>query len=223
LQRGTVGVGAPRIYSGLMSRRRSDVADQPDARSRIIDAVLALAEITGLRKLSMDEVARHARVGRATLYTYFPGRDALLSAAIAEELARLTAAVAQAVADRDDSDDRLVRGFAEAYRYLRHHGPLLAILRINPDILMPYVITDSRETLDMGSALLDSSLRLDDLDDASRSALAEHMARLLHTLMLVPPTTLGLDAIDGPERYARAFLVPVKHHLSAAPFRPASS
>lgn len=204
-----------------MARPRAD--DVENSRSRIIDSVLGLAELTGLRKLSMDEVARRARVGRATLYTYFPGRDALLAAAVTEELNRLTVAVAQAVAGRDDPDERLVHGFARAYRYLRQHGPLLAILHINPEILLPYVITDDREMLDLGSALLESSLQLDDLDDASRCALAEHMARLLHTLTLVPASRLGLDEVDGPERYARTFLLPVKRHLAASPFRSAFS
>ncbi|MEW5811057.1 MAG: TetR/AcrR family transcriptional regulator [Actinomycetota bacterium] len=206
-----------------MGRRRAGDGDHPDARARIIDAVLELAAITGLRKLSMDEVARRAGLGRATVYTYFPGRDALLSAAITEELSRLTAAVAEAVADLAEPDDRLVHGFARAYRYLRDHAPLQAILRINPDVLVPYVITESRDTLNVGKELLDASLDLDDLRESSRSALTEHMARLLHTLMLVPTNTFGLEEPDGPERYARDFLVPVKRHLGAAPFPPASS
>lgn len=206
-----------------MSRPRTDRAESPDVRSRVIDAVRDLAELTGLRKLSMDEVARRAKVGRATLYTYFPGREALLAAAVAEDFARLTDAVTRAAADCDDGDERLVLGFAQAYRSLRRHGPLNAILRINPEILLPFVITDSRDTLDMGSALIESALGLDDLDEASRAALSEHVTRLLHTLMLVPQTTLGLGDPDGPEQYARTFLVPVRRHLSTHPYRPAQS
>lgn len=206
-----------------MSPPRTDRAESPDARSRIIGAVRDLAELTGLRKLSMDEVARRAKVGRATLYTYFPGRDALLAAAVADDLARLTDAVSRATAGCDDGEERLVQGFAQAYRSLRQHGPLSAILRINPEILLPFVITDSRDTLDMGSTLIESSLGLDDLDETSRGALSEHVTRLLHTLMLVPQTTFGLQDPDGPEEYARAFLVPVRRHLSTHPYRPTQS
>ncbi len=35
----------------------------------------------------MDEVARRARVGRATLYKHFPRRDALIGAVVQTELA----------------------------------------------------------------------------------------------------------------------------------------
>ncbi|WP_157121951.1 TetR/AcrR family transcriptional regulator, partial [Nocardia violaceofusca] len=61
------------------------VVETKDIRTRIIEAVVSLAATTGLRKLSMDEVARSAGVGRATLYNYFPGRDALISAAVESE------------------------------------------------------------------------------------------------------------------------------------------
>lgn len=36
----------------------------------------------------MDEVARRAHVGRATLYKHFPGRDALIGAVVQTELAK---------------------------------------------------------------------------------------------------------------------------------------
>lgn len=200
-----------------------ETADGLDGRSRVLAAVLELAELTGLRKLSMDEVARRARVSRATLYTYFAGREALLAAVAAAELSRLTDVVTVVAARYDSADERLVHGFAAAYRHLRGHGPLSAIMRINPEILMPYVISDRRETLDLGSALLQESLRLDDIDPASGAALAEHMTRLLHTLVLIPSTTLGLQGIDGPELFARTFLLPVKHHLRTVPFQPGDS
>lgn len=76
----------------LVSRARTARADEraTDTRSRIMDAPLPLAALTGLRKLSMDEVARYAKVGRATLYKYFPGRDALIAAFVQQELARFS-------------------------------------------------------------------------------------------------------------------------------------
>jgi len=39
----------------------------------------------------MDEVARRARVGRATLYKTLPGRDALIGAVVQSELAKFFA------------------------------------------------------------------------------------------------------------------------------------
>lgn len=46
-------------------------------------------------------------------------------------------------------------------------------------------------------------------------AFAEHMARAIHSLVLTPGGVLGIDGPDGPENYARNFLLPVLRHLIA--------
>ncbi len=64
----------------------------------------------------MEQIARTAKIGRATLYLYFNGREALIAALVEAELARYFADI-QSVIDRyQDTDDRLVHGFAAAYR-----------------------------------------------------------------------------------------------------------
>ncbi|MFC9894681.1 TetR/AcrR family transcriptional regulator [Nocardia sp. NPDC127579] len=188
--------------------------DTRDIRTRIIDAVVSAAAATGLRKLSMDEIARSAGVGRATLYKYFPGRDALIAAAVDSELAAFFAEVA-AVRDRhDDQDDQLIHGFAHAYRLLRHHPALQAVLRLNPTLLLPYLITDASPALDFGRFFVESATHLDEtVPAATRAQFAEQVARAFHTLILIPTTTFDLDAPEGPENYARNFLLPVKDHL----------
>ncbi|BBZ14419.1 hypothetical protein BST20_15810 [Mycobacterium branderi] len=180
-----------------------------------MDALLPLAALTGLRKLSMDEVARYAKVGRATLYKYFPGRDALIAAFVQQELARFFADVGHIVERYDDPDERLIHSFAHAYRYLRYHPALSTILRVNPQILLPYVITEASEALDLGRQFVESTVGADELPDPERAQFGEHVARAIHTLILIPSSVMGLDAPDGPENYARRFLVPVKNSLAA--------
>lgn len=190
------------------------VVENRDIRTRIVDAVASLAATTGLRKLSMDEVARNAGVGRATLYNYFPGRDALIAAAVESQLAVFFAEVA-AVRDRYESqDDQLIHGFAHAYRLLREHPGLKAVLRLNPDLLLPYLIADSSIALDLGRVFVESAMHLpDNVPHETRAQFAEQVARAFHTLILIPANTFGLEQPDGPENYARDFLIPVKEHL----------
>ena len=185
-----------------------------DIKTRILDAVLSWAADTGLRKLSMDEVAQRAKVGRATLYKYFPGRDALIAALVKDELARFFADVHGVVALHDEPDERLIHGFAHAYRLLRGHPAVLPVLRLNPELLLPYVITDDSYALNLGSIFVESVMNLDELQGASRAQFAEHVARAFHTLILIPTSVIDLDSPEGPENYARNFLVPVKNHLS---------
>ena len=49
----------------------------------------------------------------------------------------------------------------------------------------------------------------DDLSGATRTQFAEHVARAFRTLILIPSTEFGLEKPDGPENYARNFLIPV--------------
>jgi AcrR family transcriptional regulator len=161
----------------------------------------------------MEEVARKAKVGRATLYLHFAGRDALITAVVDAELTRYLAGIQAAVDTHDDPDERLVHGFAAAYRLLRHHAALTTVLRVNPDILLPYLIAEKSRALELARAVVESLIRPDDMPTDVRAPFAEHIARVIHSLILIPVGVVDIDLPEGPENYARRFLLPVKEHL----------
>src|SRR5690606_17166901 len=69
-------------------------------RSRILCATAELLNRVPLDAVQMDAVARAAGVGKATLYRYFPSKDALLAACFAEVLDRLCAELERVAASR---------------------------------------------------------------------------------------------------------------------------
>ncbi len=198
-----------------VKRRPATSADSAATRERILDGALQLAAITGLRKFSMEEIARQAKIGRATLYLYFKGRDALISALVQSELARYFAGIQQVVDQYDGADDRLVHGFAQAYRLLRHHPALTTVLRVNPEILLPYLIAEDSLALNLARGFVDSTFNQDDLPAAARAPFAEYLSRAIHSLILIPGGVLNIDSPSGPEDYARTFLLPVLRSMSA--------
>lgn len=164
----------------------------------------------------MEQIARTAKIGRATLYLYFNGREALIAALVEAELARYFADI-QSVIDRyQDTDDRLVHGFAAAYRGgLHHHPAFTTVLRVNPELLTPYLIADNSTAMELARAFVYSAVREGELPDDVRAQFAEHVARAIHSFVLIPPGgVLELDSADGPEDYARRFLLPVRRALS---------
>jgi AcrR family transcriptional regulator len=183
------------------------------AKARILDAVVAIAHATGLRKLAMDEIAREAHVGRATLYKHFSGRDALVKAAVRAELDKFFRELEGTVRRYDDQDERIVHSFAHAYRLLDEHPALAPILRLNPDLLLPYVVTPSSSALNRGTEFITSFLDDGYLSPRQAKRFAEHTARQFHTLTLISETDLGLRDPGGAEQYARDFLLPVLHRL----------
>src|SRR6478735_3064977 len=60
---------------------------------RIRDAVLVCVGRFGLAKTTVDDIAREAGCSRATLYRYYDGKPAILRAAVAAELDRVTSAL----------------------------------------------------------------------------------------------------------------------------------
>ncbi|HEY7105824.1 MAG TPA: TetR/AcrR family transcriptional regulator [Acidimicrobiia bacterium] len=65
------------------SKERLDNED--DARERLLDAAEQCFERFGLRRTTIDDVARAAKVSRSTVYRYFDGRGDLIVAAYLRE------------------------------------------------------------------------------------------------------------------------------------------
>ena len=80
------GISRASFYRTFASREALlqvlEVAPEPGARERILDAALAMVGANGLAALSMDELADRAVVSRATLYRLFPGKSALFTALV---------------------------------------------------------------------------------------------------------------------------------------------
>src|SRR5207245_805979 len=72
-------------------------------RERILEATYACVARYGLAKTTVEDVARAARLSRATVYRYFPGgRDQLMGEVIAWETGRFFGRLAEAVAGAPD-------------------------------------------------------------------------------------------------------------------------
>jgi AcrR family transcriptional regulator len=61
------------------------IDNEDDARERLLNAAEVCFERFGLRRTTIDDVAREAKVSRSTVYRYFDGRGDLLVAAYLRE------------------------------------------------------------------------------------------------------------------------------------------
>lgn len=105
------GVAGPRKQP-LQERARATVA-------AIIQATLQVLDETGAARLTTTRVAEVAGVSVGTLYQYFPNREALLNAVLADHLEHAIGAVERAAAAsanlaRRDAAEAVVRAFLEA-------------------------------------------------------------------------------------------------------------
>lgn len=193
------------------SAAASTEATGPTA-DRIVEAAADCIRLWGIRRVSMNDVAREAGVSRGSVYRYFADREALVQAvlehtserhiALAEPSIRrkrsLAAKVAEAAAFiREHIDDELSLGLRA-----RPDEPELAALRLAQagrtldrwvDFWVPY-LAEARER---GEVRPDLELR----------QAAEWIMRILISLVTVPSVTFDLTSSEQVRKYVEDHLV----------------
>lgn len=190
----------------------------PDARTRqkILRAALDWASETGLLQFSMNGVAKRARIARTTLYLHFPGKQALIDAAIDHQIIDLMNSVRGVVEIYDSIDDRVVHGFAHTYREITANPILQAVLQVNPQLLLPHLMGRTT-TLQRGRQFATTLIRPGDLPPhLDAELLGDYAVRLMETLVLSPPPSFTAGRPGAPEDWARWFLLPILHCESPA-------
>jgi AcrR family transcriptional regulator len=162
---------------------------EPTVRERVMAAGLTTAEIHGLSRLSMGDVAKAAGVSRQTVYRYFPSKEALIAAVVEHEAATLIASVVAAAQDHDDPTDAMEAALVAALRGTREHALLDRLVRTEPELLLP--LLTGRDSAVMAQvrdiAQMVIGLRLPDLDPAELRRFADIIARLLISFAVNPP------------------------------------
>jgi AcrR family transcriptional regulator len=102
--------------------------NQAARRERVIGAAVVLASDGGYEAVQMRDVAARADVALGTLYRYFPSKDHLLIAALAEQVSALQRRLAQKPPRGGTSADRVVDVLRRASRALEREPFLTAAL-----------------------------------------------------------------------------------------------
>jgi AcrR family transcriptional regulator len=207
-----------------------DIAGLEDeATDAVLDAAADLLARYGVRRWSMDDVADLAGVGRATVYRRFPSREDLVHATIAREINRFFAAVAEAVADAEDVEEKVVEGFLVGVRMV--NSSLLPGLFEN-DRTTALTLFASAPVLELGRAALVSQYQAvtgEAMDAARRTEVewvAEVVVRLAVSFVLVPGSVVDFEdpgeARAALARVVRPLLLPPENApRSRSPRRPA--
>jgi len=103
---------------------------------RILDAALELAAASGLRYLTMDDVATRAGVGRMTVYRRFGNRAALVDALAVRECRRCLDTIAASLEPEAPVDERLAKLFTATLEVIREHPLLERLARVEPEALL---------------------------------------------------------------------------------------
>ncbi|WP_433327334.1 TetR/AcrR family transcriptional regulator [Spirillospora sp. CA-294931] len=180
-------------------------ADELD--TRILDAGLAEFETYGLRRVSVEDVAKRAGVARTTIYRRFTNKDQLLQAVILREMRRFLTSIAEATEGLPTARDALVEGFVVGLRDVRANPLLSRVLQSEPEIFLPQLSMNGGEVMIAARGIIAERLRrawpdgADDFEVAS-----EVLLRVAMSLVLVPGGGLALDDDASARAFAREYL-----------------
>lgn len=179
-------------------------ATDEEAAERIVAAARACLD-SGDTRAGLAGVAERLGVTRQTVYRYFPTRRALFEAVAAEQVDALVGRLADHLTGIDEPADALVEVTLHCVRVLAD-DPQLAFIA-EPGRADALIMTSDapRITADVLEQL---PIDLGALGPGERAVLAEHMVRLLQSLLLDPSTG------DRDDDDLRAFLhACLDHHL----------
>lgn len=205
----------------MAGRSRSTAPTETDTADRIVDGAIRAAEAYGLRRLTMDQIAKHTNIARVTIYSHFPNKDAVITAAVARELESLLIRVQSVESGLKDPYERFVEMFTAAFGWLRDNALLQRLIRFEPETILPYAAYDSpylaigrqwvaSQLADMFQETAPASTP-SDFDDT-----AELVVRVVQSLVLSPMSEYDLNDANSLRELARRWLLPtLPRHLSA--------
>lgn len=183
----------------------NDILADPDPDGvgvRILDAALAEYLAHGFRRTSIDDIARRARLGRATIYRRFGTHDELVNAVLTRELRQLFTAVAAAGDGLPTVADQLVEGFVVGLRKALNQPLLHRMITMEPEAWLPFLTTSGGSTIAVLRQFLVQQYRI-------TPEVAEIVVRLSLSLVLTPDSCLAFGTDEEARVTARRFLAPL--------------
>ncbi len=180
---------------------------------RIIDAAREQFLRYGLRRTSIDDIARAAGVGRATVFRRFAGRDTLVGALAVREAQRGIAAVDAVIAPIEDPEERIVAGFVALIGELTGNQLLRQLLHSDQDQILPLLTLHGDVVLTLGREYIAGEVRRARRQRATVAGevdeVAELLARFALSLAVNRRSVLPLNDERALRRFARATIVPL--------------
>ncbi len=189
-------------------------ATNPPEIETVLDAAEAQFAEVGLRRTTINDIARRAGVGRVTIYRRIGGRDEVARAVTVRSAARLIEQIA-AVAEAAETIEALVGDvFATTVERMREHPVWSRMVVLDQSSALPQLTVDGGEILAAATHTATAILQraVDDgllTNDNDLSGRAEILVRLAHSVILTPQALVSLETHDQLVKFAQSHLVPV--------------
>lgn len=181
------------------------------ARDRLLDAAEECFGRFGIAKTTVGDIAKEARVSRATVYRYFAGRDAVVSGVILRETARYLNRIRARVDSQPDLGAAIIEFVEVTVRAARRDETVGLLFKGDEALYAGGIIEGTSVALfEMVEEFLESvfaSRRDELLPDLRTDDASEWVLRTILSLLTVSGPKRRSQA--GQQAYLRRFLLPV--------------
>ncbi len=184
----------------MVRAERSEDSRPGGRRDRRADLLAAAARrfvAVGISKTTMEDVARDARAGKATLYRHFANKDAVIDALLEREAQRFEHDLRRAVAGTSGAAARIEAAFVTGVEFFVTHPVLTKGRDEEPALLLPRITADGgplvARGLDLFTELVEAGIASGELRDVDPRTAAEVVMRLVLSYFTFPPMHVRVE------------------------------
>lgn len=197
-----------------MEQRAAAVLDGLDESGEsILRAAREVFGDQGLRRTTVEDVAIHASLARATVYRKFANKDELVEAVLLAEMREYLRSLDAMAETIDGFAEQNVEGFVLTLRYIRENSLLASVVARDGAWGLAYfsaaagpVIAAARDYL---AAKMRAAQANGESDEFDPLPVAELIVRMCHSLMLTPGGVIPPGDDEAARSFARSVIVPL--------------
>lgn len=168
-----------------------------DRRADLLAAAARRFVAVGISKTTMEDIAREARAGKATLYRHFGNKDAVIDALLEREAGRFERRLRVATEGEDTAVARIEAAFVVGVEFFVTHPVLTKGRDEEPALLLPRITANGGPLvvrgLDLFTELVRDGIAAGELRDVDPRAAAEVVMRLVLSYFSFPPMHVRVD------------------------------
>ncbi|MGN2637626.1 TetR/AcrR family transcriptional regulator [Nocardia takedensis] len=195
---------------------------------QILDAALARILQVGIRRASLDDIARRTGINRVTIYRRFAGKDNVVDAVLSREIERILGEVTAIARAAPDVDAQIEETVLYILRQTRTHPLVVQLIEVSPEEALSFYTVRGEEMVSQGiayiSGILESAQQSGAIPHYDVGPVAELVARLAHSLLLTPRAGIDFDDEVAARVFVRTAVVPMmKYGFPAASAAPVAA
>lgn len=154
----------------------------------VLDAAHAEFLSFGIRRATLDSVAKRAKVGRMTLHRRFASKQDLVDAVFERSNSRIVASIREVAEAQPTLTDALVESLALGVELVRGDSLIARLIETDPDAVIPYLAFDARALVRASTGYVVDEIRMRDpgFDQRDSRLAAEAVIRVCHSIILTP-------------------------------------